>query len=527
MTILSFPDTDAIARLCTTAAADGLWQGIALAVAAALALRLAPRTSATARFFLWSAVLLGAVLLPFFHVSSAVPAAASQPHPLSLLRLSPLWSFGIAALWLLLSLLRLLQLAVQGVRLHNLWRGAQPIVTAPEIATILARVPLRRVELCLSSAVDRPSVIGFFAPRILIPDWLFNQLTPPELVQIVLHEIEHLRRADDWLNLLQKLSLALFPLNPALVWIERRLCTERELACDDGVLRVTLAPRVYATCLTTLAERRLEHRSVLSLALGTLGALGRSELSRRVYSILNRPPSLSPARARAVTAMLAIGLIGCAAVLARSPQLVSFASPSPAPQTSASTTSRPWKTAAFDQPLAFLNAAFHIPGNRDEAALQPRMTLLKASSVELAPTSKRLASQRLPASRPQSIEARASQPAAVTSQPAPGYVVMTSWTLTQTVSSQLAVDADAARPAMTRMIVTVARMPVRTTDETPVAAQVQSLDHARDPLPAENKSQDRPINPERWQMPRQVQARQVSPRYAAVPTDLGWLILEL
>ena len=122
---------------------------------------------------------------------------------------------------------------------------------------VLLAAGFRGVEVCTSSDVDRPSVIGFFSPRILIPEELFDRLTTAEFGQIVLHEVGHLRRGDDWINLLQKLSLVLVPLNPVLMWIERRLCLERELACDDDVLRLTKAPKAYATCLTNLAEHRL------------------------------------------------------------------------------------------------------------------------------------------------------------------------------------------------------------------------------------------------------------------------------
>ena len=73
------------------------------------------------------------------------------------------------------------------------------------------------------------------------------------------------------------------PLNPALVWIERRLCFERELACDDAVLRLTKAPKAYATCLTSLAEHRLGRRAAV-LSLGAWER--RSELARRVHRIL-------------------------------------------------------------------------------------------------------------------------------------------------------------------------------------------------------------------------------------------------
>ena len=95
----------------------------------------------------------------------------------------------------------------------------------------------RRAELCLSDEVDRPSVVGFFRPRILLTPELFACLSAAELEQVVLHEMEHVRRYDDWTNLLQKLSLALVPLHPVLLWVERRMCLERELACDDRVMR--------------------------------------------------------------------------------------------------------------------------------------------------------------------------------------------------------------------------------------------------------------------------------------------------
>jgi len=164
-------------------------------------------------------------------------------------------------------------------------------------------------------------VIGFFSPRVLIPVEMFERLTAVELEQIVLHEVGHLRRGDDWINLLQKIGLVVFPLNPALLWIERRLCFERELACDDGVLRLTKAPKAYATCLTTLAEHRLVRRR-LSLSLGAWER--QSELSRRVYSILRWREGMGRTQARVVLGVLVLGLLGGATGLARCPQLVSF-----------------------------------------------------------------------------------------------------------------------------------------------------------------------------------------------------------
>jgi len=228
-------------------------------------------------------------------------------------------------LWGAASLYRAVDLAFHSVRLRRLWKSATPVETGQDSAIAggsHARLWGRKaVQVCTTDALDRPSVIGFLAPRILIPGWLFSKLTPAELEQILLHETEHLRRGDDWTNLLQKLSLIVFPLNPVLLWIERRLCLEREMACDEAVIRVTGAPRAYATCLTNLAERGLQRRTE-ALSLGAWQR--RPELVRRVHSILLSKPALGPGGTRGVLAVLVCGLAFGSVELARCPQLVAF-----------------------------------------------------------------------------------------------------------------------------------------------------------------------------------------------------------
>jgi hypothetical protein len=217
--------------------------------------------------------------------------------------------------------IRAVSLVVHAIRLRRLWKAAEPVEVDGRLASVLKGIRGGRVSICTTEMLDRPSVIGFFAPRILIPKWLMARLTPGELEQIVLHEAQHLERNDDWTNLVQKLALVVFPLNPALAWMEHRLCREREMACDEGVVRITKAPRAYAACLASLAERGLERRAE-ALSLGAWRK--RSELVHRVHGILLRQPGLSKA---AATAML--GMVGCALVagsveMARAPQLVAF-----------------------------------------------------------------------------------------------------------------------------------------------------------------------------------------------------------
>ncbi len=311
------------AILLAAAAASGslvsaIVGGMLLVAAVSLCLRLVPEISAAARFVVWMAALLLVVPLHFLPVLRGGAGAGVGGG--DLLRLDARWALLIAGVWVGLSILRATQLIVGAVRLRGIARRAVPVEFAFDRARLTSGG--RTAELCVSDDVDRPSVAGFFSPRILLPAGLMERLSARELEQIVLHEMEHLRRRDDWTNLLQKVSLVLFPLNPAMNWAERRMCVERELACDDCVLLATKARKHYAMCLTNLAEHSLVRRG-LTLALGAWER--QSELAQRVHRILSRPMAVTGRRqARAVTGVLITGMMGGAVMLAGSPQLISF-----------------------------------------------------------------------------------------------------------------------------------------------------------------------------------------------------------
>jgi beta-lactamase regulating signal transducer with metallopeptidase domain len=297
----------------------GLWQGLILISAVAVVLRILPRVSAAVRFVVWGFAFTLAATMPLFHPSTvSVLRTGAAP---AMVHLGAAWGFLIAATWAILMLVRGGQLLMHTIHLHRIWRQARPVPVEDAIRAFLQRSGRRTVQLCASGDVDSPSVIGFFSPRLLIPEWLFAKLAPSELQQIVLHECEHLRRGDDWINLLQKFALMLFPLNPTLLWLDRRLSFERELACDAGVVSSTSAPFDYAHCLTRLAEHRLHRRSIAL----TLSAWGRqSELTRRVHQLLRPARNMSPLGARFLVVLICLGLGFGSVQMARVPHLFSF-----------------------------------------------------------------------------------------------------------------------------------------------------------------------------------------------------------
>ncbi len=306
------------------------WEGLVLAGVVAVCLRALPEITAAARSIVWTVVMLAVCGLPFVRFGGGSAAGSGG------VLLDERFGLGLVGFWAALSVWRAAQLVRSAVWLRGVWKRALPVGVPAGLGGVLGVPHVRRDEaasnmghpsgraasLCVSDEVDRPCVVGFWRPRVLMPTALFEVISDGELAQIVMHEMEHLRRRDDWTNLAQELSLVMFPLNPALIWIERQLCVERELACDEQVLKATGARKAYAACLANLAEHSLVRRGV-SLALGAWER--QSELVWRVHRILSRNDrEMGRRQVAGVVAVLMAGVLAGADGLAHAPALVSF-----------------------------------------------------------------------------------------------------------------------------------------------------------------------------------------------------------
>jgi beta-lactamase regulating signal transducer with metallopeptidase domain len=351
---------------------SSIWQGLLLTALAWGALKLAPGLRASTRFTLWFITFLAVALLPCFALGRSwfgidSPAVANLPQSGITLHLNVVWALVLEVVWVAASLLSLARLLSSVLQMRAVLRSSVVVSDLPEeIRSALARDGKSPVAVRISDAVDAPSVIGFFRPAVVIPRSLWSELAPADLQQIILHEMAHLDRRDDWTNLLQKLLRALCPLNPALFWAERHLCREREQACDDAVLDAAVNARAYATCLTKLAEVKLVRR-VASLAPGFWQR--HSELAGRVENILHRRRRLGPAFSRGlIAAGLAVAFSG-ALVLQLCPGLISFTAGSPV--AAARQPDNHYQTQEAHQ-AHYEEAVFHPPLNNNANAIVPK-----------------------------------------------------------------------------------------------------------------------------------------------------------
>ncbi len=231
----------------------------------------------------------------------------------------------LGIIWAFLSLLMLARLGFGFRKLQGLKADALPLPREWQLQlTRLSRINgvRRKTQLLVSTRIAAPMSLGFLHPAILIPQTLLDTLSNAELEHVVLHELAHLRRRDDWTNLAQKFIAAILPIQPALYWIGHRMSIEREMACDDWVIAATGTAKPYAASLTKVAELTQWRRADI-LAAGATG--NRSQLFTRIHNMLNETRNAAPKLALAplAAAIAAAATLICIGV--RAPQLIAFA----------------------------------------------------------------------------------------------------------------------------------------------------------------------------------------------------------
>src|SRR5215472_2815454 len=313
-------------------------EGIGIVLVAGLLLWVVGKRNSGTRFAVWLSVLGAIAVLPLVDHFGASHAGVTRQAQISL---SPSWALYLLGLWFFIAAIGLVRVGVGLGHLFKLKKKCTPVDTAaldPLLQSTLAETgEQRHVTLCISDSVRMPTAMGFFKPLVVIPSWALKELSTLELNSVLMHELAHLRRWDDYTNLAQKILGALFFFHPAVWWIEDRLALEREMACDDLVLARTESPQAYAACLVALAEKGFLRRG-LALAQAAVSRMHHTSL--RVTQILDRdrPPATrvwTPA-----LALVAGFAISAAVVAPHFPRLISFANPEPATEA--------WQTVSGD-----------------------------------------------------------------------------------------------------------------------------------------------------------------------------------
>jgi beta-lactamase regulating signal transducer with metallopeptidase domain len=313
---------DQLVRLSAASMMNCILEGTAIGLFAWILLRAVGRRNSSTRFALWFFALLAIAALPVLGVAASGARAGSAG---SAITVPSSWALDIFFAWAAIAGIALLRVGVGLWQLRRLRASSTPIAAEaldPGLrATLQGFHSARSVALCQSARLQVPTAIGFVKPMVVIPSWALRELSPTELNSILIHELAHLRRWDDWTNLAQQILKALLFFHPAVWWIESQLALEREMACDDAVLAETANPRGYAQCLVSIAEKSFMRRG-LALAQAAVNRMRQTSL--RVAQILdtNRAPATQVWKP-AVYSVAAFFVV-CLISLSHAPELVAF-----------------------------------------------------------------------------------------------------------------------------------------------------------------------------------------------------------
>ena len=326
-----------------------IWQTAAVALLAWAVLRWLPRINAATREAVWWAVLAVVVLLPALRMLPVEPPpyhepiAASNPATFDAapapIAAAPAqrdtgprvvlppgsWPIFLFALWCALTIAQGARLACSYLHLRRLKHSGRPASREQQAnfdAWVLTCGIRRPVRLLLSSAVPMPVAIGFQHPAVILPDALLADLTAAELDHVLLHELAHIARRDDWTNLLARIAWAALALHPVAAWVLRQIDRERELACDDWVVAATGAARPYAASLARLFELCTSRRRAL-LASGI--ADGGSQLGNRIAMLLRRGRQFNPQASALRVSVCAAAMLLLVVAGSRTPAWIALA----------------------------------------------------------------------------------------------------------------------------------------------------------------------------------------------------------
>jgi TonB family protein len=225
-------------------------------------------------------------LLTLSPVANAIPSAApAQAGVTAAPVVSPSTDFPVSALllaaWMAGSVLFLLPVAMGLWQVRSLRRSALPWSQGQSAVDGLAvEAGIRRRVEVLLGALPGPMTCGVAHPAIVLP--MDAQTWEAEdLHRALVHELEHVRRADWPIHCLARTACAVYWFHP-LVWMAwRRLELEAERSCDDAVLGRSEAT-AYADQLVGLARRLSTSEKSPLLAMAS-----RADLAARVGAVLD------------------------------------------------------------------------------------------------------------------------------------------------------------------------------------------------------------------------------------------------
>ena len=304
--------------------ADVTARSLGLAALALLALCLFRVRTAAARHAAWSAVAACMLALAILTaLAPSIPIRVLRPEPAGIAVAGPAAPLEIAPP-LAAAASRLPSARPAPIPRRWSWPGAAAALYGALAAFLLVRLgygyrftnklvkaaarlhdaPAGLPESYESSWISVPMTVGWLRPKILLPA-AWREWDRAKLDAVLAHECAHIARADWAMNALAAVNRSLFWFNPLAWWMERKLASLAEEACDDAALLATGSPEIYAQALLEMAASVGTAKS--RMVWEAMAMARTAEIRKRIERVLDR----SRAAPRGMTRARWVALAAC------------------------------------------------------------------------------------------------------------------------------------------------------------------------------------------------------------------------
>lgn len=95
----------------------------------------------------------------------------------------------------------------------------------------------KNITIRVTSDIKTPCIVGIFNPCILFPKQTLSDIVINDIRYIFLHELQHFKQKDIWVNYLICIIRIIYWFNPIIHWLLQEIRQLQELTCDNSVLR--------------------------------------------------------------------------------------------------------------------------------------------------------------------------------------------------------------------------------------------------------------------------------------------------
>lgn len=175
---------------------------------------------------------------------------------------SPFWGNILFVLWVIGAAVTLLRFLSSLKCLKALKQSSIPLEHADSIYSIYHRC-MQEMHLShaptiyITKELTSPAITGLFRPRIYLPCQMIDDYGENELRFMLLHELQHYRHKDHWVNFAVAPVHILYWFHPLIWYTFRQIRSDQELACDASVLQMlkNTERKDYGYTLLQLAQQ--------------------------------------------------------------------------------------------------------------------------------------------------------------------------------------------------------------------------------------------------------------------------------